>query len=80
MWEVISRIHTGAPNGGGANRGDSHGQKIAGSLNVFIAACVILKYTIGAVLMIPLMLLMWPIQKLFDVSAIASVGIENKLG
>ena len=54
-------------------------RRTAGSLNVFVAACVILKYTVGAVLLIPLMLLMWPIQKLFDVSAIGSVAIEDKL-
>ena len=52
----------------------------AGSLNIFVAACVILKYTVGAVLLIPLMFLMWPFQKLFDMPAYAGFLIENILG
>lgn len=55
-------------------------RRVAGSLNVFVAACLILKYTVGAVLLIPLMLLMWPLRNLFELPADAGALIEKLLG
>ena len=52
-------------------------QRFFGSLNVFLASCVLLTVTLGLVLSIPLMFVLMPIARALGVSAVDSVGLEE---
>ena len=52
-------------------------QRFFGSLNVFLASCVLLTVTLGLVLSIPLMFVLMPIARALGVSAVDSVGLEQ---